>query len=48
MTDGMAGLPFANDMVIHLKNEWTSNGGKMPVFTTKWKKKAVGVGKSVV
>ncbi len=45
MTDGMAGLPFANDIVSHLKNNWTINGGKLPTFTTKWKIKAVGVGK---
>ncbi len=45
MTDGMAGLPFANDIITHLKAEWvTGTGGKLPVFTTKWKKKAVGVG----
>lgn len=43
-TDGMAGLPFANDIIKHLKDNWTSNGGKQPVFTTQWKIKAVGVG----
>ena len=42
MTDGMAGLPFANDIIDYLKSNWTSSGGKAPVFTTKWKKKAVG------
>ena len=47
MTDGMAGLPFANDIIDHLKSNWTSSGGKAPVFTTKWKKKAVGVGTRV-
>jgi len=44
-TDGMAGLPFANDIITLLNSKWTSNGGKRPVFTTKWKIKAVGVGK---
>jgi hypothetical protein len=44
MTDGMAGLPFANDIITHLKDEWTSNGGKRPTFSTKWKKKVVGLG----
>ena len=44
MTDGMAGLPFANDIIDHLKSNWTSNGGKLPIFTTKWKKKVVGLG----
>lgn len=39
----MAGLPFANDIITLLKNNWTSNGGKIPTFTTQWKKKAVGV-----
>ena len=43
-TEGMAGLPFANDIIDHLKDNWTSNGGTQPIMTTKWKKKAVGVG----
>lgn len=39
----MAGLPFANDMVKHLHDEWSSStGGKEPTFSTKWKKKVVG------
>ena len=44
MTDGMAGLPFANDIVKLLNDEWQSTGGKKPVFSTKWKKKVVGHG----
>ena len=45
MTDGIAGLDFANDIIDHLKSNWVNGtGGKMPVFTTQWKKKAVGVG----
>lgn len=41
----MAGLPFANDIVSHLKAEWVSGtGGKLPTFSTKWKKKVVGHG----
>ncbi len=43
MTDGMAGLPFANDIIDYLKSNWTSSGGKAPIITTKLKKKAVGV-----
>tara|TARA_R110002126_G_scaffold51869_3_gene141653 strand:+ start:77 stop:553 length:477 start_codon:yes stop_codon:yes gene_type:complete len=43
-TGGMAGLPFANDMLTHLSSEWKATGGKKPIFSTKWKKKAVGVG----
>jgi len=42
---GMAGLPFANDILKLLEDEWTTNsGGNLPVFTTKWKKKVVGLG----
>jgi len=44
MTDGMAGLPFANDIIAHIRDNWQDTGGKVPVFSTKWKKKAVGVG----
>jgi len=43
-TDGMGGLPFANDLVKHLGDNWTCNGGKKPNFTTQWKVKALGVG----
>jgi len=46
-TDGMAGLPFANDIIKLLKSEWLpGTGGKKPVFTAKWKKKVVGHGTS--
>lgn len=41
----MAGLPFANDIITHLKDNWVVNtGGKLPTFSTKWKKKVVGLG----
>lgn len=41
----MAGLPFANDIIKLLNDEWIpATGGARPKFTTKWKKKAVGVG----
>lgn len=43
-TDGMASLPFANDMITLLKKKWKSSGGKVPVFSVRWKKKAVGIG----
>lgn len=43
----MAGLPFANDIIKHLGDQWQSTGGKKPTFSTKWKKKAVGVGARV-
>lgn len=43
-SDGMAGLPFANDIVTLLSSNWKSTGGKKPIFTTKWKKKVVGLG----
>lgn len=43
-TDGMAGLPFANDIITLLNSKWNSTGGKRPKFDTKWKIKAVGVG----
>lgn len=47
MVDGIAGLPFANDIIKLLKDEWVgSTGGKLPTFTTKWKKKVVGHGSS--
>lgn len=43
--DGMAGLPFANDIITLLDDEWVlGTGGKKPTFTTKWKKKVVGLG----
>ncbi len=41
----MAGLPFANDIVKLLKDNWIpATGGAIPTFTTKWKKKVVGLG----
>lgn len=46
MTDGIAGLPFANDIITLLEDNWvTGSGGKIPTFSTKWKKKVVGLGK---
>ena len=45
MTQGIAGLPFANDIVKMLSDEWViGTGGKKPTFSTKWKKKVVGHG----
>lgn len=43
MTDGMAGLNFANDIVTLLTKNWTA--GAKPVFSTQWNKKVVGLGK---
>ena len=40
MTDGMAGLPFANDIIDHLKSNWTSSGGKSTCIYYKMEKES--------
>lgn len=47
MTNGFAGLNFANDIITLLNSKWKSSGGTKPVFSTKWNKKVVGHGTRV-
>lgn len=44
MTDGIAGIAFMDDIITLINNNWTSNGGKRPVFTKKWETKEFGFG----
>jgi len=45
MVDGIAGLPFVNDMIFQINDKWKpSNGGRKPNITAKWKTKNVGHG----
>ena len=44
MTEGFAGLNFANDMITLLNSKWKSSGGAKPKFSTQWNKKVVGHG----
>jgi len=38
---GSAGLSFMDDIITLFKDKWTSNGGKLPIFTKKWETKVV-------
>jgi len=44
MTDGIAGLDFANDIKTLLNSKWISANSKKPIFSTQWNIKAMGVG----
>lgn len=45
MTDGIAALPFVNDIITLMEDKWIpALGGKKPQFSKQWKIKAVGVG----
>jgi hypothetical protein len=44
MTDGIAGLVFMDDVINLIKDNWTSNGGKLPNFTKLWETKEFGLG----